>query len=764
MLAFFLIQKSQAQTNFYYWGGAGSPSWTNVSNFLLLPCAPDSGGGAALDPGWGAGGTLGLIKDTVPLLTTAVGPGPLDRVTYWASNNTTLNAYGAAPNDGVLQTLGQDWTIDSLWANGDAGPRPVVNIAAGNTIYLGSPSVGRPGERLHCEWSTMVLSNDFVQNISQDQYIVGGDQNWSDVGAFHSTCDLAGTWDTAGNGLNLSVWWGAILTISGTMTNSQNNPMPFQHVGNAWVRVTGNVVGSAFGGITWYQPNGPGSFPGQPCTVSVEGNGRIAPPVGASGNAWFMHGGTLTITNNGYVSNGGGDIIMGPDTPFNYTINLYDNGTLDRGFGALFVAQNGAGATGTFNQEGGTNVGAAFIQLNDNGTYNLDGGFCDSQAFLQVNGNSVFNFNGGVIRLGNTVPNIFTSGSGAVYIKAGGAILAQSADRNYVIDAILQHGSDATTDGGFLAQNGGYVQFDADNTYNGSTVISNGTKLILNSANAIQNSTLSFSDPAGSVQFGTNGAGITAFTIGGLSGNQGIALLNADAAPITLTVGNNNQNTTYSGALSGAGASLVKAGSGSFTLTTARTANGDYTVANGTLGVQVASAGTSLTANSLTLASGSQLSFDLASLGNTIAPIITDNGNVNLNGNVPVNVINAPASGTSVLLSYTARTGSGNFVAGTVPSGALIIDNTSTKTVSLTFTTITSPHIASISPAPSTITLAGANGVAFSSYRILANTNLANSATWIPVKTNSFDGSGHFSAVIPVNPATPAAFYRLVVP
>jgi hypothetical protein len=65
----------------------------------------------------------------------------------------------------------------------------------------------------------------------------------------------------------------------------------------------------------------------------------------------------------------------------------------------------------------------------------------------------------------------------------------------------------------------------------------------------------------------------------------------------------------------------------------------------------------------------------------------------------------------------------------------------------------------------STITILGAGGPPGGSYRVLSTTNLtAPMAGWIPVRTNQFDGNGAFSNAIPVNPAEPTRFYRLIQP
>jgi autotransporter-associated beta strand protein len=94
------------------------------------------------------------------------------------------------------------------------------------------------------------------------------------------------------------------------------------------------------------------------------------------------------------------------------------------------------------------------------------------------------------------------------------------------------------------------IQLGAANTFSGTTYITKGT-LLLNNSLALQNSTLNYSLP-GTLGFGS----LTSATFGGLAGSSSLAL----PASFALTVGGNNANTVYSGALTGAGASLTKVG------------------------------------------------------------------------------------------------------------------------------------------------------------------------------------------------------------
>ena len=135
--------------------------------------------------------------------------------------------------------------------------------------------------------------------------------------------------------------------------------------------------------------------------------------------------------------------------------------------------------------------------------------------------------------------------------------------------------------GGGLTKNGtGTLILSAANTFTGNTHISAGT-LKLSNANALQYSTLNYT--AGVLAF-DNGVVTHAFTLGGLSGSKAITLKDTANNPVALSVGNNGQSTTYSGAIDGGG-SLTKIGSGALTLTGALSYTGNTTVSGGVLTV-----------------------------------------------------------------------------------------------------------------------------------------------------------------------------------
>jgi autotransporter-associated beta strand protein len=102
----------------------------------------------------------------------------------------------------------------------------------------------------------------------------------------------------------------------------------------------------------------------------------------------------------------------------------------------------------------------------------------------------------------------------------------------------------------------GTLELTGSNTYSGTTMIVDG-QIVVGNANALQNSTVDIWDD--------NRLDVTTHAINAnLGGLAGYGNLNIGSQ--ILTVGGNNESTTYSGELSGIGGSLIKTGTGALTL------------------------------------------------------------------------------------------------------------------------------------------------------------------------------------------------------
>ncbi len=136
----------------------------------------------------------------------------------------------------------------------------------------------------------------------------------------------------------------------------------------------------------------------------------------------------------------------------------------------------------------------------------------------------------------------------------------------------------------------GIVKMSGTNTFTGDTRVYKGTLLLGaasgNKSYALQNSTLNLdAADSGTVGFGLNSSTtVNSAVLGGLSGSRDLALqnINATVAAVALSVGNNNQDTTYSGGLTGAG-SLTKIGTGKLILGGSSSYTGATTITGGIL-------------------------------------------------------------------------------------------------------------------------------------------------------------------------------------
>ena len=211
------------------------------------------------------------------------------------------------------------------------------------------------------------------------------------------------------------------------------------------------------------------------------------------------------------------------------------------------------------------------------------------------------------------------------------------------------------------------------NTYTGATTISSG---ILNLAHplAVQNSTVTVSS-GGSLTFA---AGVTSPILGGLAGAGGLSLATAAAEPVTLNVGQNGQNTTYSGNLSGAGG-LTKTGSGTLTLASYSTYNGATVVNGGTLKLQPASAGLGLTnqtfTNDVNALIGSTSPF--GSGGYTVALAFNQSGSPG-GSNLDINGVTFQDTGTAASGADWAVTGLPSTSSGSFPGDFPLVANQAT--------------------------------------------------------------------------------------
>ncbi len=320
----------------------------------------------------------------------------------------------------------------------------------------------------------------------------------------------------------------------------------------------------------------------------------------------------------------------------------------------------------------------------DDATLNFSGGsFTTAKAggsvdFFDTDSNST-----AVTRNNITIQNGGVTGANVSVTSATLAYTFNSSDANGITGAFT------------LTKTGaGVATLAGANTFTGDTNLSAGT-LNLSHASALQNSSLNYT--GGTLGF-TNG--LTAYGIGGLKGSQTITLTNNAAAAVTLTVGANNQSTTYSGSIAGAG-SLIKTGTGTLTRSGATTATvgtrvnagtlvvtaahtAPITVAGGTLSYLNAAIATSAV-GPLTVSSG-KVSLDINA---TASDRINVTGNLNLiGGTIELNTLAAPTLNTPyILMGYTGTlTGTPTIASASRLAYTLDVGTGTNSVITITFT------------------------------------------------------------------------------
>ena len=320
---------------------------------------------------------------------------------------------------------------------------------------------------------------------------------------------------------------GCTLTIIGSST-AQAEAYP------GWLAATtgnGNiVVNSGNFLLNGAQPWAGGS-------IAVNSGATLAGYGGSAAAPLVINGGTLATANGTFALSG--------------SVSLSGNATLTNSY--MGGSATGAGTTlsGDISGSGGLTIAGGTNILSGSDTYS---------------GPTVIN--AGTLQIGNGGSGETLNGTSGV--ANNGTLAFNHADALSIGASISGAGSVTKTGSGVLT-------LGSANAYSGNTTISGG-QIVLGHPLAAQNSTMVVAVNNGLAFAG----GVTAPSIGGLSGNGNVSLQDAAASPVTLSVGSNNASTAYTGVLSGSGG-LVKTGTGTLTISANSTYSGTTVVNAGTL-------------------------------------------------------------------------------------------------------------------------------------------------------------------------------------
>lgn len=298
-------------------------------------------------------------------------------------------------------------------------------------------------------------------------------------------------------------------------------------------------------------------------TLTLTGTHTYAGVTTISGGALQFSGdGSTTGSLPGNVTNNGSLILNWSDDVFYMSIIS----------GTGSVTKDGAGLLGLYGfntYSGSTTVSAGTLSLNQPG-------ILSATARLSIASGASVTFNNGAQSIGSL--------EGAGELALGTDNLTVGGD-----DTSSSYSGVLSGSGSLTKTGEGTLSLSGANTHSGATTVSAGT-LSLGADNVLPNSAALTVASGATVNFNDHSD-----TIGSLTGAGDVALGSG-----TLTLGGNNASTTYGGELSGTG-SVIKTGTGTWTLTGDNIYTGTLSVSVG--GVQIGNGGTTgtLDASAITL-------------------------------------------------------------------------------------------------------------------------------------------------------------------
>ncbi len=306
------------------------------------------------------------------------------------------------------------------------------------------------------------------------------------------------------------------------------------------------------------------------------------------------------------------------------------------GTGGQNARSGGAGGTGVLDLSAGTVSAASVVLGGADGAGRIWApGGSGGDGTLNLSGTVALSIDGGAgvltVRRGGTLNIGRDSGGVGDGATAGGVALGFSKLDFTGAGALNFVQSDAVvfmplvTGTGALRQNGpGTTTLTAANTYSGGTFIGAGT-LALAGMGRIGSGALTLADAAGA-----------AFDISSASGSVSVASLAGGGAAggdvrlgaQSLTVGSNNQSTTFGGAFSGTG-SVIKVGSGTLTLAGSSSHEGGTQINGGTL---VAAASGALGTGIASVGAGASLVLDKGTTQTSLVQLAGNGARLTNNG------------------------------------------------------------------------------------------------------------------------------------
>jgi len=538
-----------------------SPVFVLVAWACLLGGAPSARAATTTYTSAYAGGTINP-GDTVVLDNGATIEGAITNNGRLQFNQTsgTLTMSSALTGSGTLSltNAGTLMLTGTTVSNGigldmtttvDSG-RLLIGNNGGRSLFMGNTNGGV---------GTLSINGGYVGNgTSYLGYEAGGQASvtvssgtWSNGSFTYVGWDGSATLDVTGGGSVSGVFCsigknagsvGSVTVSGGTMSYSSNLTVAEGGTGSLTI---GN------GGLVVVKGN---VVRGASGTISLNAGGTLQ--IGTGTNTGVLLGGTGSLTNNGTV-------VFNRFNASTYSGVLSGSGTVTKlGLGTLTLSGNN-GYTGATNVNGGVLAYGASNVLSDSTAVTVAGGSVD----LGSSTDTVASFtitSGSLFGSGKLTAATYALGGGTVTGNLGGGSMTVTANSGLI----------GTADVTSVSLNAGGLTLGSAGRFTSNQVAITGSS-------------------GGNLSLGGNES------VGSLAGGFNVALGSA-----TLSTGNDNTSTTYSGILSSSGG-LTKAGTGTFTLSGANSYTGATAVDGGRLLVDGQLGNTAVAVNATGLLGGS---------------------------------------------------------------------------------------------------------------------------------------------------------------